>query len=119
MISYNVVLLEIIFCCQSIPEELKEIVPEEKFKKSLTYGADKFSFGLIESTVMFSEGLLLVVAGWLPFAWDFASSFSSKYGLISQETGEMRREIVITSVFVIIIALHDLVVQTPFSLYRY
>ena len=104
---------------RSIPPELKHpLISEEMFKRSLAYGRDKLSFGLVESIVLFAESMALVLLGYLPFAWDVASTWCLKLGLIGDSSGSMYQEIVITSVFVFLLTLHDTLVGIPFSLYR-
>lgn len=104
---------------RSIPSELKHpLISEETFKRSLAYGRDKLSFGLIESVVMFAESVLLILLGYLPYAWDMSSSLCSKLSLISESSGSMYREIMVTSIFVLLLTIHDTLVGLPFSLYR-
>jgi STE24 endopeptidase len=103
----------------SIPPELKhELISEEFFKKSLSYGKDKFSFGLIESLLLFAESVAMILLGYLPFAWDVSSSWAASIGLVAEANSSMYKEIVISSVFVLVLSLHDTVVSLPFSLYR-
>jgi STE24 endopeptidase len=97
--------------------ELVDVVPEEKFHKSLVYGIDRFSFGLLESSFMFIEGLILILLGWLPFAWDYAHDTAIKFGLLSYMKTEIQQEICITIIFVCLLALHDTIIGLPFSLY--
>jgi hypothetical protein len=52
-----------------VPKSLNGIVPQDKFKQSSEYGADKLAFGCFEGTIMFCEGIALVLLGWLPYAW--------------------------------------------------
>ena len=54
---------------KSIPKQLESVVPHEKFTQSSEYGADKLAFGCFEGTCMFCEGIILVLLGWLPYAW--------------------------------------------------
>jgi hypothetical protein len=54
---------------KKVPELLQGVVPQEKFRASSQYGADKLAFGCFEGTFMFCEGIALVLAGWLPYAW--------------------------------------------------
>eukprot|EP01041_Mallomonas_annulata_P011346 gene11345-23739_t len=100
-----------------IPVELEKVVPEEKFKKSLTYGADRFSFGLIESILMFIEGQTLILMGWLPLAWDFSISLANRWGVFAYTSSQLQEEIVVTIIFVCLLTLHDTIIGLPFSLY--
>lgn len=111
-----------------IPKELagNELVPVDKFEKSLDYGKDKFSFGLIQGLLMFVEGTVLLCYGYLPYAWDLATSLALTYGLFVEQSdahsaaeasSPLRKEVAITIVFVFIMSLHDMLVGLPFSLY--
>ena len=112
------VIVWVSYFLQDVPEDLKYAIPKDKFTQSLRYGADKFAFGNIESTFMFLEGFLLMVGGWLPYIWDISVSAASATGLVSEDTSDYKAEVYATCVFVLMIALHDIVISTPFSLYR-
>ena len=54
---------------KTIPKSLEGVVPLEKLHQSSSYGGDKLAFGCFEGSFMFFEGILLVLLGWLPYAW--------------------------------------------------
>lgn len=54
---------------KSVPQSLQGVVSADKFKQSSEYGGDKLSFGCLEGSIMFLEGIALVLLGWLPYAW--------------------------------------------------
>jgi STE24 endopeptidase len=102
-----------------IPKELNHpLISEDLFKKALSYGKDKSSFGLAESLIMFIEGISLIFAGYLPFVWDGAGSIATYLGLISPNNSMQYVEIVTTVAFVFLLTLHDTFISLPFSLYR-
>lgn len=103
---------------QDVPEELKHAIPQDKFTKSLLYGIDKFAFSNIETSIIFLESVMLLMMGWLPYIWDQAITIVYKIGLVSNDTTDFKREVFVTTAFVFILALHDTIVSTPFSLYR-
>jgi STE24 endopeptidase len=104
---------------KTVPKELKGSIPEETFTKSLSYGIDSFRFRLVEGFVGFAEGIILVLAGYLPFAWDLAESLSLKYSLIAfRDISSIYQEMIITSVFIIILTVHDTIFGLPFQLYK-
>lgn len=93
-------------------------IPEEKFVKSLSYGGDKLSFGMISTTFKLFEGLVLLFVGWLPYAWDLASLSCKKVGLVSSTTsGDLYIECMTTAVFVFILSVQSTIIDMPFSLY--
>lgn len=105
---------------KNVPKELKEFVPEEKFSKSLLYGGDKFSFGLVEGSIMFAEGVALMLLGYLPFMWDLAERTSADVGLIAspRDPSSILQEMAVTSLFLALLMLHDTAVGLPFALYK-
>lgn len=104
---------------KAIPSELKHpLISEELFKKSLDYCKDKSSFGLAETLVMFVEGVVLIYAGYLPFAWDTAAYIATYLDIIAESNSTMYKEIMITTFFVFLLTIHDTFVGLPFSLYR-
>ncbi len=103
---------------KAIPDELREIIPIESFKKSIEYSKDKFSFGIFQSIIMFSEAMVLTFCGYLPFCWDISNSQSRKLGLINDQSSELYSEIIITLGFVTILSMHDLIISLPFTLYK-
>ena len=98
-------------------QELETAVPEDKFKKSNSYGADKLSFGRFEASFMFIEGIALVLLGWMPFVWDFSYKFCRDYSIINDDSSPMYTEIAVTCIFVSALMVHDLLISLPFSLY--
>lgn len=102
---------------KNIPVELAGVVPDEKFRKSLSYGSDKFHFGLFESGFMYVEGVALILLGWLPFAWDLSAQLASTWGLLGFAKSQLQEEIIITVVFICVLGLHDTIVGLPFSVY--
>ena len=66
---------------------------------------------------MFVEGTALVLLGWLPFAWDTAHHVAVKISLLQYAKTQVQEEILVTIIFVCILALHDTLVSLPFALY--
>lgn len=65
---------------------------------------------------MFIESLVLLLAGWLPYAWDLSTSLALKTGYAGEE-GTLWHEFIITAIFVCLLIVHDTVVSLPFGLY--
>lgn len=104
-----------------VPKELVGTISDETFHKSNRYGADKFRFGIFESGFSTIEALLLVLLGYLPFAWDLAESLCTRFGLIpatGRDSNSIYQEIVRTAAFMVITTCHDTLFSLPFSLYR-
>lgn len=66
---------------------------------------------------MFIEGMALLLLGWLPYAWDLSADLASRYGIVSEGTSDIMREIYITCIFVGLLTIHDTIVSLPFNLY--
>lgn len=103
---------------KEMPVELKlGGISEDIFKKSLSYGKDKLSFGMFETSALFIESTVLVLAGYLPYAWDLSKRALLCVGISHSSYSPLVYEMLITSVFVAIMSLHDTIVTLPFSLY--
>ena len=81
-------------------------------------GVDKYKFGIFESVILFVEGLMLLFQGYLPWAWDFASSIAIQSGLISESCTMLYAEIVVTFIFILLLTIHDTIISLPFSLFK-
>ena len=84
----------------------------------LTDGVDKYKFGILESVILFMEGLLLLFQGYLPWSWDFASSIAIHTGLISNDCSLLYAEIAVTFIFMLLLTIHDTIISLPFSLFK-
>ena len=104
---------------QTIPTELKTHINNDTFIKSNLYNIDKFRFGLIEGFITFTEGLILICLGYLPYLWDTAERISIYYNLINASTNNsIKHETIITCIFIILLMLHDTLFSIPFSIYK-
>lgn len=88
------------------------------FPIMLIDGVDKFKFSILESILLFVEGLLLIFQGYLPWAWDTAATFAIYAGVISDDTSALFTEVTITFIFILILSTHDIIIDLPFSLYK-
>ena len=101
----------------SIDKDLFETI-EDSFHKSTAYGRDKFSFGLIESLFTFVIGIGLILFGYLPYMWDLSESVGLKFNVISGKRDTHYEEMVVTSLFIILMTIQDNILTLPFSLYK-
>ena len=85
---------------------------------SLTDGADKFRFGILQSLLMFFEGLALLLGGYLPFNWDLAGFFLFNFGLLKPTDSPLYQEMLTTVVFMFFLTMHDILISIPFSLFK-
>lgn len=84
----------------------------------LTDGVDKFKFSILESIILFVEGLLLIFQGYLPWAWDSAATLAIYAGVITDDTSALFTEVTITFIFILILSTHDIIIDLPFSLFK-
>jgi len=88
----------------SLPEELKEIYDEKKYKKSMDYEKVKNSFSMISWMFSFFIMLLVLIFWGFGFLYDYISSFESN-------------EIIKTLYFFWIITIIQTIIWLPFSYY--
>ncbi|RYY81257.1 M48 family peptidase, partial [archaeon] len=106
-----------------IPERLREVVQAEIFEKSLAYRREAFAFKLYESSFAFATSVLMLLLGYLPWAWDQAAKASRSivvwvlgYGDLSSWS-DYYTECLVTYIFIMIFMLTDTLLTLPFSLY--
>lgn len=104
-------------CNEGIPKELKSHVTDETFTKSLAYRRDQFGFKMTEGVFSFALGMLMMLAGYMPYLWDNAVWIAAKYGLITDASSAFYREALVTWLFVALMSVADLFTSMPFSLY--
>lgn len=109
--------LKTFYTTKGLPRELVHHINRETFTKSNEYGKDKFLFKIVESTFNFIQGVALVVLGYLPYAWDIATSIADRFGVLTPDYSVLFQEIVITWLFIVLLTVFDTVVTLPFSLY--
>lgn len=72
----------------------------------------------MESVILFVEGMLLIIMGYLPWAWDTAATGAINVGILTESSSVLYTEIVITFIFILILTIHDTVLSLPFSLFK-
>lgn len=87
-----------------LPDELKEIYDEQKYKKSMEYEKTKSTFWTISSIFSFVIMFFVLIFGWFGYLYDYVSLFSNN-------------EIIRTLYFFWIIVLIQTIIWTPFSYY--
>jgi len=103
---------------KKIPKLLQGVITQETFDKSNDYGVDKYKFGILQTMIMFVEGMMLVFQGYLPWAWDFSGFLAINAGLISNSSSNLYAEIVVTVIFIVLLTIHDTVISLPFELVK-
>lgn len=102
-----------------LPAQLKEFVTDEVFKKSISYGKDKFVFKIIESYFMFIQGILMALSGYLPYAWDLSENIMENHlNMLKPEYSSLFKEILVTWMFLVLMTVVDTVISLPFEIYK-
>ena len=100
-----------------LPNELNNIITDKIFHETLNYGYDKLYFGTLEALIMFIEGIILCLLGYLPFLWDKSIYLCYKINICNNNNNSLYEEIMITIIFMILSTLHDTILSLPFGLY--
>jgi len=101
-----------------LPNQLKDSITDETFKKTISYGLDKLSFQSTESLFMFIESLVLSLLGYLPYLWDQSTNACRYLGVCDNSYySALSQEIAITIVFLALSTVHDTIISLPFALY--
>jgi STE24 endopeptidase len=111
--------LQNFYTIKTLPKEIKGVVSEDTFKKSSHYGGDKLFFSRFESVFSFVFALVLLLAGWFPYAWDLSlvcTEYTSN-NLLKRELSPLQNEILTTIIFVVLTSIVDTLFSLPFSLY--
>ncbi|XP_063381980.1 CAAX prenyl protease 1 homolog [Cydia fagiglandana] len=95
----------------TIPEDLKEMLNEESFKKARLYGIDKSQFKIVKEFYSIVLTSVILYRRWIAVAW-FESENISKSLYVSPD-----REIFVTCVFMTIVTLFNYVINLPFKIY--
>jgi len=96
---------------KKIPQELENIVPEEKFLKSQSYQLEKSNFGFVHCAVSIVETTLIQVLGGFPLLWAYSTELASRFGYSSDY------EVTISLLFVGIGMVYQMITSLPFELY--
>lgn len=96
----------------TIPDDVKEMLNEESFKKARIYGIDKTQFKIIKEFYSIVLTSIILYKRWIYAAW-----------YKSEKIGEMmnispEREVLISCIFMTFVTLFNFVVNMPFTVYR-
>ncbi|XP_004921744.1 CAAX prenyl protease 1 homolog [Bombyx mandarina] len=95
----------------TIPEDLKEMLNEDLFKKARLYGIDKAQFKIVKelySTILTS---VILYNKWIYVAWRKSEQIGAMFNISPD------REIIISCIFMTFITLFNFIVNKPFTIY--
>lgn len=96
----------------TIPDDLKEMLNEESFKKARLYGIDKSQFKIVKdfySTVLTS---LILYKRYFYVAWNESENVARALNITTDS------EILISCIFMTLVTLFNFVINIPFTVYR-
>lgn len=95
----------------TIPDDLKDMLNEESFKKARLYGIDKSQFKIVKEFYSIVLTSVILYKRWIAVAWVDAESISETLNVSPQ------REIFVSCVFMTIVTLFNFVTNMPFKIY--
>lgn len=114
MVSSNCVFfqLKIYKTNNTIPEDLKEMLNEESFKKARLYGIDKSQYKIVKEFYSISLTSIILYNRWISAAWKKSENIADVFGI------NPNQEIVISCIFMTFVTLFNFVVNMPFAIYE-
>ncbi|KAG7299059.1 hypothetical protein JYU34_017535 [Plutella xylostella] len=95
----------------TIPEDLKDMLNTESFKKARLYGIDKAKFRIAKELYGIASTSLILYKRWIAVAWFKSEHIGALFNITSD------REILISCVFMIFVTVFNFVVNMPFTIY--
>lgn len=96
----------------TIPEDLKEMLNEESFKKARLYGIDKSQYKIVKEFYSISLTSIILYNRWISAAWKKSENIADVFGI------NPNQEIVISCIFMTFVTLFNFVVNMPFAIYE-
>ncbi|CAH1636426.1 unnamed protein product [Spodoptera littoralis] len=95
----------------TIPNDLKEMLNEESFKKARLYGIDKSRFKIVKELYSIVLTSVVLYKRWIYVAWQQSEDIAAYFHITPE------REILVSCVFMIFVTLFNFVVNMPFTIY--
>lgn len=95
----------------TIPDDLKEMLNEESFKKACVYGIDKSRFKIIKEFYSIALTSVILHNRWIYVAWHKSENIAASLNISPD------REILVSCVFMTFVTLFNFVINMPFTLY--
>ncbi|CAH2084655.1 unnamed protein product [Euphydryas editha] len=96
----------------TIPEDLKEMLNEESFKKARLYGIDKSQYKIVKEFYSISLTSVILYNRWISAAWQKSEHIAAVFNISPNQ------EIIISCIFMTFVTLFNFVVNMPFSIYE-
>lgn len=95
----------------TIPDDLKDMLNDESFKKARLYGMDKSKFKIAKELYSIVLTTFILYKRWIAVAWFKSESIAAVFNISSE------REILISCVFMTFVTVFNFVVNFPFTIY--
>lgn len=95
----------------TIPDDLKEMLNEESFKKARVYGIDKSQFRMIKEFYSIALTSVILYNRWIYVAWHKSENIAAALNISPDN------EILVSCVFMTFVTLFNFVINMPFTLY--
>ncbi|KAJ8716717.1 hypothetical protein PYW07_003344 [Mythimna separata] len=96
---------------KTIPNDLKEMLNAESFKKARLYGIDKLTFKIVKEFYSITFTSVILYKRWIYVVWHKSESIAASLNIGPE------REILISCVFMTFVTLFNFVENMPFTLY--
>ncbi|CAB3226697.1 unnamed protein product [Arctia plantaginis] len=94
-----------------IPDDLKEMLNEESFKKARLYGIDKSSFKIVKEFYSILLTSIILYNRWIYVAWQKSENIATAFNISTD------REILISCIFMTCVTVFNFVINMPFTVY--
>lgn len=95
----------------TIPDDLKEMLTEESFRKARVYGIDKSRFKIAKEFYSILLISIILYNRWIYVAWLKSENVATTFNISND------REILISCIFMIFVTLFNFVANMPFTIY--
>ncbi|XP_023954330.1 CAAX prenyl protease 1 homolog [Bicyclus anynana] len=95
----------------TIPEDLKDMLNKESFKKAQLYGTDKSQFKIVKEFYGISLTTLILYKKWISVAWQKSENIAALLNVNPDQ------EIILSCIFMTFVTLFNFVVNMPFTIY--
>ncbi|KAJ0183350.1 hypothetical protein K1T71_001326 [Dendrolimus kikuchii] len=96
----------------TIPDDLKEMLNEESFKKARIYGIDKSRFKIVKEFYSITLTSIILYNRWIYVAWHKSEEIGATFNIAAD------REILISCIFMTFVTLFSFIVNMPFTVYK-
>ncbi|KAM3965072.1 CAAX prenyl protease 1 homolog [Aphomia sociella] len=95
----------------TIPNDLKEMLNEDSFKKARIYGIDKSRFKIVKEFYSIALTTIILYNRWIYVAWNKSENIAAVFNIAPE------KEIIISCIFMTFVTLFNFVVNMPFTIY--